>query len=98
MSIGSVEQGPCRTDLDAVAALRTIQPTTVGTDDRVGAAIAGLNRVFAHPFIADTRAAFTKNTALRIVGDHGREIFFRPGIFLLNKSLFQIAPIKGQLL
>ncbi len=35
---------------------------------------------------------------MRIIGDHGREILFGPGVFLLNKPFFQIAPIKGQLL
>jgi hypothetical protein len=72
MPIGSVEQRSRRANLDAVAALRTIQPATERADDGVRAAIAGFDRFFAHPFIADARTTFAENASLRIVGDHRR--------------------------
>ena len=70
MTIGSVEQSSGRANFDAVAAFRAIEPSAIRSDDRVGPAIAGLNRLFAHPFIADARATLTEDAALRIVGDH----------------------------
>src|ERR1700730_7134199 len=39
VAVSSIQQSSSRTDLDAVAALRTVQPVTVGTDNRVRAAI-----------------------------------------------------------
>ncbi len=67
--VGRVEQRPRRADLDAVAALRAVEPAAVGADDGVRAAPAGLDGVLAHPLVADARAALTEDAALRVVGD-----------------------------
>src|ERR1043166_5580926 len=98
MTISSVQQRAGGTNLDAIAALRTIQPAAEGADDRVGAAIAGFDGFLAHPFITDARATFAKNATLRIVRDHGREILLRLRIFALDKTFFEIAPVKSQFL
>src|SRR2546429_7224525 len=98
MTISSIKQGACRADLDAVAALRAIQPAAERADNRVRAAIAGFDRFFAHPFVADARATLAENATLRIVGDHRRKIFLSSRILAFNKALFQIAPIESQLL
>src|SRR5438067_847740 len=98
MAIGSVKQGSRRANLDAIAALRTIQPSAEPANARVGAAIAGFARFFTHPLIADTSATLAEDAALRIVGDHGGKIFFRLRIFAFNKALFQVAPIESQFL
>ena len=62
------------------------------------AAIAGFDRVFAHPFVADARATLAQDAALRIVCDHRGKIFFRIVVFLFGKAFFQIAPVEGHLL
>src|SRR5260370_34351714 len=98
MAISAVEQSPGRADFDAVAALRTIQPAAVSADDRIRAAIAGFDRVFAHPFVADARATLAEDAALRIVCDHRGEIFLGMVVFLFSEALFQIAPVERHLL
>src|SRR3989454_3331743 len=98
MTIGSIQQGPRRTNFNAVAALRAIQPTAIGSDYRVRTTIAGFDRVFAHPLVADARATLAENAALWIVSDHRRQIFFGMVILLFREALFEIAPIKRQLL
>src|SRR6266567_5476170 len=70
MAISTIEQCSRRTNLDTVAALGTIQPTTISSNDGVGAAIAGLDGFFTHPFIADPGAALAQNASLWIIGDH----------------------------
>src|SRR5438067_2108061 len=98
MAISSIQQSSRRTNLNAVAALGAIQPTTVSSDDSVRTTIAGFDRIFAHPLVADARAAFAENAALRIVGDHRRKILFRLRVFAFDESFFEIAPIKCQFL
>ena len=98
MTINAVEQSSCRADFDAVSALRTIEPAAVSSDDRIRAAISGFDGIFAHPFVANSRAAFADDTALRIVGDNRRQIFFRLDVFLFGKTLFDIAPIENDFL
>src|SRR2546429_7181408 len=98
MTISSIKQGSCRADLYTVAALRTIQPAAERADNCVRATIARFDRFFAHPLVADTRATLAEDAALRIVGNHGREILLGLGILAFNESLFEIAPIESQLL
>src|SRR5205085_10748000 len=98
MTISSIQQRSRRTDFNTVATLRAIQPAAISPDYRVRAPIAGFDRVFAHPFVADARASLTQYAALRIVGDHRRQIFFRMVILLFREALFEIAPVKRQLL
>ena len=98
MLVDAVEQRSCRTNLDAVAALRAVQPSAVSTDNCIYAAVAGFDRILAHPLIADARAAFAENAALWIVSHHGRKIFFRLCVFLFGKPFFDITPIKNDLL
>ena len=98
MSIGSVKQSSSRANLDAVTALRTIQPAAERADDGVRAAISGFDRFFTHPFIADARATLAEDAALRIVCHHWGKIFFRMVVFLFGKAFFQIAPVESQLL
>src|SRR5437764_8115284 len=98
VTISPVEQRARRANFDAVAALRTIQPAAERADDRVGATIAGFDRFFTHPLVADARAALAQDATLRIVGDHGRKISFRFRVLRLDESFFQVAPIKSQLL
>src|SRR5690242_909351 len=74
MAISRVEQRSGRTNLDAVAALRTIEPAHVSADDGVRAPAARFDRLFAHPLVAHARATFAENAALRIVRHHRREI------------------------
>src|SRR5205807_9842185 len=98
MTISSIQQSSGRANFNTVAALGAIQPASVSSDYRVRATIAGFDRIFAHPLIADARAAFAENAALRIVGDHRRKILFRLRVLAFDDSLFEIAPIKCQLL
>src|SRR5690348_1346217 len=98
MTVRPIEQRSRRTDFNAVAALGTIQPSAIGADDRIRTAIAGLDRLLTHPLVADTRATFAENAALRVVCDHRRKIFFRMIVFLFRESLFQVAPVKSLLL
>src|SRR4051794_27446677 len=98
MTISSVEQRSRRTNFDAVAALRTVQPASECADDRVGAAIAGFDCFFAHPLIAHARASFAQDATLRIVGDHWRQIALGLRVLSFDESLFKIAPIESQLL
>ena len=98
MTVGCVQQCAGRANLNAVTALRTIQPTAVRANHGVGAAIAGFDRFFAHPFVADARATLAENAALRIVGDHRRKISLRLGVLTFDESLFEIAPVESQLL
>ena len=98
MTISSIQQRSRRTNFNAVATLRAIQPAAISSDYRVRAPIAGFDSVFAHPFVADARASFTQYAALRIVGDHRRKIFLGMIILLFREALFEIAPIKRQLL
>src|SRR5450432_2011692 len=96
--IGAVEQGPRRTDFDAVATLRTVQPATVSADDGIRTAPPGLDGVFTHPLVAHSSAALAKDAALRIVGNHWRKVSFRLSILAFRKALFETAPIKCHLL
>src|SRR5712691_8330807 len=98
MTISSVEQSPCGANFDAVAALRAIQPATISSNDGVRAAIAGFDRIFAHPFVADARATLAQDAALWIVCDHRGKIFFRMIVFLFGEAFFQIAPVERHLL
>src|SRR5713226_6229637 len=98
MTITSVEQSPCGADFDAVAALRAIQPATISSNDGVRAPIAGFDRIFAHPLVADARATLAEDAALRIVCDHRGKIFFRIVVFLFGKAFFQVAPVESHLL
>src|SRR5437764_12189817 len=98
VTISPVEQRARRANFDAVAALRTIQPAAERADDRVGATIAGFDRFFTHPLVADARAALAQDATLRIVGDHGRKISFRFRVLRLDESFFQVAPMKSELL
>src|SRR5439155_25805929 len=98
MAIRTVQQGSCWTNLDAVAALGTIQPTTISSDHSVCAAIARFDGLLAHPFIAHSGATLAENATLRIVGDHRRKILLRLGILPFNEALFEIAPIERELL
>src|SRR5947209_15108191 len=98
MSVRRIKERPRRADLDAVAALGAIEPAVVCADDRVRAAPARFNRVLAHPFVADARAAFTQDATLRIVGHNRRQKFFRGVILPLLETLFQPAPIEDHLL
>src|ERR1041384_3392286 len=98
MTISSVQQGSGRTDFDAVPALRTIQPAAERANHRVRAALAGLDRFFTHPFIADAGAPFAQDATRRIVGDHRRQILFGLRVLSLNESFFEIPPIKGEFL
>ena len=98
MAIGSVEQRAGGTDFDAIATLRTVEPAAVSADDSAGAASSRFNRVLAHPFVADARAAFAENAALRIVSNDGREISFGIVILLFSETFFESTPVKGHLL
>ncbi len=98
MSVRRVEKRARRADLYAVAALRAVEPAAVGSDDRVRAPAPGLDGVLAHPLVADTRAALTENAALRIVGDHWREILLGRVVLLLGEALFEVAPVEDHLL
>ena len=62
------------------------------------AAPAGLDGVLAHPLVADARAAFAEDAALRVVGDDGREEFFGRVVLPLGEALFEIAPVEDHLL
>src|ERR1043166_2032074 len=98
MTISSVEQGSRRTDFDAVAALRTIQPAAECADDRVRAAIAGFDRFFTHPLVAHARASLAQDATLRIVGDHRRQISLGLRVLSFDESFFEVAPIEGEFL
>src|SRR5437867_1155024 len=80
MAIRTIEQRSRRTNLDAIAALRAIQPTAVSSDDCICAAITGLDGLLAHPFITYPRATLAEDAALGIVCNHRRKIFLRLGI------------------
>src|SRR5436305_5507646 len=88
MTIGPVEKCPRRTNLDAVAALRTVQPAAVCTDDRVDSAISGFDGFFTHPLIADPCAAFAQDAALRIVSHDRRKKFLGLSVLAFGKALF----------
>src|SRR5436190_4165293 len=94
VTIDAVEQRSRRANLDAVAALRAVQPSAVCSDDGADPGIAGLDGVFVHPLVADTRAAFAKNAPLRVVGDYRRKIFFGLSVLLFGKPLLDIAPVE----
>src|SRR5438445_10345864 len=98
MTISSIQQSSRRANFNAIAALGTIQPATVSSDYSVRATIAGFDRVFAHPLVADARATLAENAALRIVSDHRRQVFLGLVVLLFREPLFEIAPIKRQLL
>src|SRR4051794_32536306 len=98
MTIGRVKQSSGRADFYAVAALRAVEPAAVSSNDSVRAAPACFNRIFAHPFVADARAAFAENAALRVVRHNRREIFFRLRVLALGKTLLKAAPIESHLL
>src|SRR5678816_1201259 len=98
MTIDAVKQRPSWADLDAVAALRAIQPAAVRSYHGINAAVSCLDGVFAHPFVANTRAAFAENASLRIVRYDRRKIFLGLGVFLFCKSLFHITPVKDHFL
>src|SRR5258707_15284305 len=98
MAISAVEQSPGGADFDAVPPLRKIHPAAVSADDRIRAAIAGFDRVLAHPLVTDARATLAEDAALRIVCDHRGEIFLRMVVFLFSKAFFQIAPVECHLL
>src|SRR5688572_23790379 len=98
MAVGGVEERARRADLDAVAALRAVEPALVRADDRVDAPAPGLDGVLAHPLVADARATLAEDAALRVVGDDGREELFGEGVLLLGEALFQPAPVEDHLL
>src|SRR2546428_817650 len=98
VTVGCVEQSAGWANFDAVATLRTVEPAAVGSNYRIGAASACFDSIFAHPFITDTRAALAENAALRIVGHHRREVFFRVVVFLFGEALFESTPVKRHLL
>src|SRR2546423_10619772 len=98
MTIGRVKECTCRAHFDAVAALRTVEPSAVRADDRVRAAPARLDSILAHPLVAHARATLTQDATLWIVGDNRREIFFRRVVLALREALFQPAPIEDHLL
>ncbi len=98
MAVSCIEQRAGRTNLDAVSALRTIEPAEIRADDGVRAAPAGFDRVFAHPLVANARAAFAENAALRIVCDHRREISLGVVVFLFGETFFEAAPVERHLL
>ena len=98
MAVSSIQQRPGRADFDAVTALRTIQPAPEGSNHCIRAAIAGFDCFFTHPFIADTRAALAEDAALGIVRDDRRKILLRLRVFVFYETLFEIAPVEGQLL
>src|SRR5437016_12363530 len=98
MTISSIQQSSRRTNFNAIATLGAVQPAAISSDYRVRTAIAGLDCIFAHPLVADARAAFAQDATLRIVGDHRRQIFFRMVILLFREALFEIPPIESQLL
>jgi hypothetical protein len=98
MTIGRVQQCTCRTNLNAVATLRTVKPAAVGSDYRIRTAAAGFDRVFAHPLIANASAAFAEDATLRIVRNHRRKVSLRIIVFLFSEPLFQAAPIESHLL
>src|SRR5437762_2221589 len=98
MAISSIEQSTGWANFDAVATLRTVEPAAVGTDNSICSASAGFNSVLAHPLIANTRASFAENAALRVVCHHGRKILFGIIVFLFGETLFESAPIKRHLL
>src|SRR5437660_12697770 len=98
MSVRRIQQSSRRADLDAVAALRAVEPAAVCADDGVRAATARLYRVLAHPLVADARAALAEYAALRVVGDHRREEFFGRVVLPLREALFDVAPVEDHLL
>src|SRR2546421_10836010 len=98
VAIGAVQQRSRRTDFNAVAALRAIQPAAKRADDCIGAAIAGFDCFFTHPLVADARAALAQDAPLRIVRDHRRQILLGLRVLTFDESFFKIAPIKSQLL
>src|ERR1043166_9612167 len=98
MPIRSIEQRSRRTNLDAIAPLRTIQPAAERANDRVRATIARFDGFFTHPLIAHARAALAEDAALRIVGDHRRKILLRLRILAFDESFFEIPPVESQFL
>src|SRR5918992_293339 len=98
MTIGSVQQRSCRANFNAIAALGTIQPPAVCADDCVRAAIAGFDRLLAHPLVTDARAALAENAPLGIIRHHWRKIFFGMIVLLFRESLFQVSPVESLLL
>src|SRR5262245_32626469 len=98
MTICRVEQCSSRTDLDAVAALRTIEPAKICADHGVRTTPTRFDRLFAHPFIANTRATLAENAALRIVCNHRREIFLGVIVFLFREAFFESTPVERHFL
>src|SRR5205807_2681194 len=98
MAIGSIQQGARRTNFDAVAALRAIQPAAERADDRIRAPITGFNRLLAHPFVADPRATLAENATLRIVCHHRRKISLCLRILFFDETFFEIPPIESKFL
>src|SRR5437764_13011076 len=96
MAISSVQQRSRRTDFDAVAALRTIQPAAERADDCISATIAGFDRFFTHPFITHARAALAEDAALRIVRDHRRKIALGLRVLAFDETFFEIAPVASE--
>src|SRR5262245_299735 len=98
VTINAIQQRPCRTNLDAVTALRAIQPAAVGADNGIDTPVARLYRVLSHPLAANACAALAQNASLRIVSHDRREIFFRLSVFLLREALLDVAPIEDHFL
>src|SRR5262245_43565796 len=98
MTISAVEQCAGRTNFNTVAALRAIEPAQISAHNRVRAATASSNGVFAHPLVAYASASLTKNAALRIVCDHRREISFSVVVLLFSKAFLEASPVEGHLL
>ncbi len=98
MSIGCVEKRAGRTNFNTVSALRTIEPAEVCADNCVRPASSGFDRVFSHPFVANSSATFAEDAALRIVSDHRRKIFFGMVVLLFREPFFKAAPIESHLL
>src|SRR5262249_961981 len=98
VTISRVEQCSRRANFDAVAALRAIKPAHVRADNGVCAAAAGFDRLFAHPLVANARAALAENAALRIVRHHRREIALGVVVLAFGEAFFEAAPVKRHLL
>src|SRR4030095_2674542 len=98
MAICSVKQSAGGANLNAVSALRAVEPSHVSADDGMSTSSTGLDRIFSHPFVANSRAALTEDAALWFVRHHRRKVAFCRVVLFLGKAFFQATPIEGHLL
>src|SRR5204862_2781471 len=98
MTISTIEQGAGGTDLNTVAALRTVKPASVIANNCVDSAAAGLDCLFAHPFVAHARAPLAQNATLGIVGYNRRQIPFGVIILFFSETFFEATPVECHLL